>query len=266
MARKKKEKEIEAPEGLPELAADYDETTARVFEVMREEQCSLRDFGHIIGLAPQTIHSQKTRGTSMPISALRKLLRVFPRYSVDWLLYGEGPRYTDGTNQHADEATIYNPQGVYILDGDCTKMPQMPFGAGRKMLVEVPLYRSAALVGLGDAGLDEREAIGHVTTPSARQGDIAIEMRGQAMTPKICDGDVAVLRERDTTSAFYPDRIYTVVTAREAFVGTVVCGDGELTLCCANPAFPVMRIAADEVRRVYVVVGHITPFRYEEVV
>jgi phage repressor protein C with HTH and peptisase S24 domain/DNA-binding transcriptional regulator YiaG len=242
----------------------YDDTTRRIMEIMAEENLSLSKFARVMGVTKTVVAYYKRKGSSMPVSMIRLLFKNLPRYSPDWVLYGEGPKYAADDNAPRYTCTIANPQSVYALDGNPQLTDSLPTNIdGGVATPAVPVYTSATLLGLDAQALGRATAAGHITAEYVREGDVAVVMRGQSMYPTIADGDIVVLRER-RTPRFVPDRFYVVALDDDACFGYVDDSmPGMLTVRGYNPLYPPLQLDAADVRRVYIVVARISPFRVE---
>lgn len=94
-----------------------------------------------------------------------------------------------------------------------------------------------------------------------RQGDyFCLEIHGQSMEPRMCEGDIVVVRKQDTCES--GDTAIVLVNGDEATCKRVVFQDEGVTLISNNPMFPPQFITAEKVRTLPVqIIGVVVELR-----
>jgi hypothetical protein len=285
---------VNRPEGL-------DPSVSRMFDVIADHRLSLNGFCSRIGMNRSSVKSYIECKSSLPSRWIRAIVREFPEYSPHWLTGCDGPKYIkdyimidDGSGAAAtagsegdeyaaavesheasglavpaeehgagDSTYIYNPERAYIVDGDLIDMPPLPMlPPDAPQTPVVPLYGGAASAGHGAYAFEANNVLGTISVRFASPGDIAIAVRGNSMTPLVKSGEVLILRERNTLRGINPDRLYVVATNDDIFIKCIkrVDSDG-LLLHSTNPDFSDFFVESSEVRRIFNVVGIVSPLR-----
>lgn len=70
----------------------------RIMQIMKQENMSQQDFAAALDVSPSSLSSifnGRTNPTSKHVSAIH---RRFPQISINWLMFGEGDMYVNGTS------------------------------------------------------------------------------------------------------------------------------------------------------------------------
>lgn len=95
----------------------------RIRKLMEAQHMNRQVFCDYIGLSQATlsnIFNSKTRPTLSQIDAIKKKI---PSVSTDWLLYGIGPMYTDGTVDPVAEVPNANDEPMLEFKNAATALP-----------------------------------------------------------------------------------------------------------------------------------------------
>lgn len=163
----------------------------------------------------------------------RRVLSTFG-VSKEWLLDGVGEMFVKST----PEEPVLTP----ILDSTL-----------------VPLFNLEAVAGF-DGFIDNEYVEGTMSWPGAKQGDFAVHVSGNSMTPRIPDG--SILLARPYTFIGFDDldfgRVHIVVTDDCAMIKVLRFDPdhpGHVLLVSYNEDYPVRSLPATEIRHLYLAVS-----------
>lgn len=119
-----------------------------------------------------------------------------------------------------------------------------------------PLFEN---VSAGFGSFAESQVVDHipiyVTKKAEAEQTICIRVRGDSMTPVICDGDIVQVRKQDSVIS---GSVAVVMVEDEGFVKSVYYEEGKwLELRSENPDYPPMRFEGSSIDKVRVV-GFVT--------
>lgn len=198
----------------------------RLQEFLKEERISASEFARKMGLSSTYLASMRK---SMPEEKVEKLIGVFPQLNRDWLLYGEGEMYRDTGSPEVD-----------------------PHRLDKHMVPLVPTHARAGSFDVYVVGvnLDTCRKI-YSPVPNA---DLAIQVNGDSMEPKIRNGEFLVL-QKINEKAFIPWGSPLVLNTEN---GTLVkClypsdkGDDYLVAKSYNPDYPPFDVPTDCIIGIY---------------
>lgn len=112
--------------------------------------------------------------------------------------------------------------------------------------VKIPVYGRVA-AGIPIAAIQEILDYEEIPKRMACDGDyFALQVQGDSMYPRICSGDIVILRQQD----FCEDGQIAVVLVgnEDATLKKVIWRAGGVSLIPINPAYPIHNYTADEIR------------------
>lgn len=74
----------------------------RIRLILKKEEYTQQRFSEEANLSPNTVKSVLSRGSNPSSDFLAKFITVFPKYSVNWILTGEGNKTITGFDKYAD--------------------------------------------------------------------------------------------------------------------------------------------------------------------
>lgn len=77
------------------------EIVHRLKDVYKEECGSLNTLSERIGVSLDTLKNIFSRGSKPSLDIILKFVEYFPKYSVEWLLRGEGEKYRGDLNENS---------------------------------------------------------------------------------------------------------------------------------------------------------------------
>lgn len=70
----------------------------RIYQIMKESGMNQKEFSQTTGIAPATLSSIFNGRTSATLNHAQALHQRFPTLRMEWLMFGEGQMYKDGSN------------------------------------------------------------------------------------------------------------------------------------------------------------------------
>lgn len=110
---------------------------------------------------------------------------------------------------------------------------------------QIPYFSEVrASAGYGCLNEDECKEFINVPVQYFRKGNIAINVDGDSMSPKLETGDIIVVDTKDTE--FCENKIVVVNYNDDIYVKKLVTGERGLQLISTNPFYPPIKIGAEE--------------------
>lgn len=226
------------------MTQERSEIKERLMEFLRIRRIKQKEFTAAIGVS-QTYVGAMRKGISS-----EKILRIreqYPELNTDWLLYGEGEMLREGYGEDL-------LKGVCILD----KKEKTPDDDNM-----IPLLPVEACAGrLSDFSEGVRLSDCRRVPSPIRGAELAIEVSGDSMEPKIPDGATIVMK-RINEQAFIPwGNIMVIDTENGVLVKMVFPGDGQDTIEARsiNPKYPPISIPRSSIYGLYRVLGSVQLF------
>lgn len=206
----------------------------RLQQFLKEEGISASEFARKMELSPAYIASMRK---SMPEDKVRKLTRLYPQLSRDWLLYGEGEMYR---SELADK-------GVEPYRLDRHRVPLLPAQAHAGYF---------PLIAQGVLPEDCRE----IYCPRT-DAEMAIPVRGDSMEPKIHDGTILFIKKIND-KAFIPWGSPLVLSTENGSVVKMLYpsskGEDYLEARSYNKDYPPYDIPVDSIYGIYRIICQMT--------
>lgn len=146
---------------------------------------------------------------------------------------------------------LYGVSTDYLLGSD---------GPGKKLAVKIPVYRAVA-AGIPIEATDEIVDWEEIEPELAGTGKyFALRVQGQSMEPRICDGDVVIVRQQEDAST--GDVAIVLVNGNDATCKRIKKDGGGLWLLPNNPAYNPVFYSADEIATLPVrIIGKVVELR-----
>lgn len=198
----------------------------RIAEIARNEHITIgaleRKIGASKGVLSRAIHN----GTDIQAKWIEKIVENYPRYSISWLITGQGAM--------AEEGNTYAPTHTFRLQTDRNLECQ-----------EVPLYDNNATAGLVAIFNDRSiEPTDFLRIPNLPPVDGAVYVRGESMSPLLKSGDIVMYKKKELSiDSFFWGEIYLLSFVSDGDTYTAVkyiqkADDPEkVRLVSFNPAF-----------------------------
>lgn len=193
-----------------------------------------KEFAEFLGIKPTTLSMWYKRNTY----DIELIFNKCEYLNSEWLLTGKGEMLKSNVPSCAPSEDI----GVMI-----------------------PLYNAEASAGVGQLLLDRENVIGKVKVPFAREGDKALTIVGDSMTPAIQSGDVAVVRELPHWYEYLEfGNIFVVVTIEDIFCKVVRrnLSNDSFTLHSYNESYDDFEVPKKFINGIFKVVGVISQRSY----
>lgn len=146
----------------------------RLIEFLKREGISGSEFARKMGLSPAYLASMRK---SMPEEKVERLIELYPQLNRDWLLYGEGDMYKE--EEKSDELSWDDPYVVPLV-------PSLAHAGALSLYCEGVTLQDCRKLKLPIKG-----------------AELAIEVKGDSMEPKIHSGTILVLKKIND-KAFIP--------------------------------------------------------------
>lgn len=198
----------------------------RLQQFLKEEGISASEFSRKMDLSPAYIASMRK---SMPEEKVEKLIRVFPQLNRDWLLFGRGKMYIETGNPEIN-----------------------PHRLDKYMVPLVPTQARAGAFNLYADGYTENDCQ-KIYSPT-RDADLAIQVTGDSMEPKIREGEFLFL-QKINEKAFIPWGSPLVLDTQNGSLVKLLYpsdkGEKYLLAKSYNPAYPPFIIPTESINGIY---------------
>ena len=201
----------------------------RLEAVIKWADMSTNFFSRQIGLSrPDIFYNIKSGKGNLSHNLAKRIVDRFPEISAAWLLTGEGTMLGAPSN-------------------DC----RIPFYEGR--------VTGNMLLGQKDVTPSQ-----YLYVPIVEDCDCAFRSYDDAMAADIMPGSIVFLKKTDL-NAIIPGGIYVVVSTnfillRRVYVALQEDGSRELSLNGSNGAYDTLKVAEDQVKHIFRVVGALRMF------
>jgi phage repressor protein C with HTH and peptisase S24 domain len=211
----------------------------RIYQYLEYNNIKRTPFERKIGVSVGYLAKQKLRKADLGEGNINKILDYCPDLNPTWLLTGKGVMLLKNVNHS-------NLPNSLVPENECIK---------------IPIYNAEALSGKGQLQLKNEYVINNLQVPFARQGDIALTIIGYSMSPKIENGDIAVVRNMPNWKEYLDfGNIFVVVTEEEVYCKKIQKNNNieAFTLQTYNTNCADFDIPQKYIKEVYKVIGVIS--------
>ncbi len=96
----------------------------RIRQIMEQAEMSQQDFSTTLGISAASLSSIFNGRTNPTNNHVMAIHRAFPQINVNWLLFGEGPMYSDENEPDSEGTTVTNEEGATSADGHVVSTPE----------------------------------------------------------------------------------------------------------------------------------------------
>jgi len=202
--------------------------------INENEKLDQRKFAKIVGLNEGSFRNLLSKGGYPSMDTILRIIAKFPKYSVEWLLTGEGSMIKcDPLNVGDDLFSRIKKQGL------------VPFFSDAQMR-----KRNYDL----DVLFREEEPDGFIKIPGINV-DVFFTVSGFGMEPKIFSGDTIGAVRFENIEKPDPDKIYLIVTNDDRMIKNLERDENESDfLWAVSPNHPRFKIYVGEIRRIFQIV------------
>lgn len=176
--------EKEPGEWIPLQASGNGGMNERIKRLIRNENLTYSGFAEKIEISENSLKSMFNRNTAPSYDTLGKIASVYRRYSLDWLLLGEGEMLKE---EPAIITQIHHPKSVERIEEDW----------------KIPLYDVEAAANLKSLFENrDQHIIDVISIPNAPKCDGAMYVRGDSMYPLLKTGDIVAYKQFPVESPY----------------------------------------------------------------
>lgn len=175
-------------EGDPKTSLSYemgcDGMNERIKRLIQNENLTYSGFAEKIEISENSLKSMINRNTAPSYDTLGKIASVYRRYSLDWLLLGEGEMLKE---EPAIITQIHHPKSIERIEEDW----------------KIPLYDVEAAANLKSLFENrDQNIIDVISIPNAPKCDGALYVRGDSMYPLLKTGDIVAYKQFPVESPY----------------------------------------------------------------
>ncbi|MBR3565313.1 MAG: hypothetical protein IKN91_03160 [Paludibacteraceae bacterium] len=232
------------------------------------EQISVRQFEAMIGSSDGKIAKFMQTNSSLKTDTLNKIMEVFPRLSIEWLITGEGSMLKTNVNDTTqmpsrDSAetvpTTTSAQNEQQPAKKTVNYPQNQPLADAKL---IPLVTPTAVAGFGNDtfAIQEADVKEYYIVPKFRYNrvDFMIEISGSSMYPKYSSGDVVACTILHDSSFIQWNKCHVIATREQGLLCKRLMQSDTadaLRLVSDNPNYPPFDVPKSEITGIALVIG-----------
>ncbi|MBD5201932.1 MAG: LexA family transcriptional regulator [Barnesiella sp.] len=220
---------------LPEPKTDT--VIDRIHYIMRINNMSQARFARLIGIDPSNLSKVLTGKSPVSESLINRIV-IDAGVSKSWLRDGLDSPYAKPLM--AEEILIDNPLVPSVMTDDGTPVYDIDVTAGCHNL---------------EAVFSEQRPIGAVSLPGLKHKQIIVPVRGDSMSPTICDGGYVAIRPINDMRNIFWGQIYVVGLEEYRMVKFVRKhpDNSMVILHSANPAYDDMEVLRSDIKSLYLV-------------
>lgn len=163
----------------------------RIKKIAENEGISLYALEKKINASKGVLYISATKGTDVNSKWLSSIIKLYPKYSSEWLLTGEGNMIKNS-------------------GGDNFKIVQESKITDRIIEQKIKLYPLEASANLNTIFCDDNTETDYIYIPNAPKCDAAIYVRGDSMTPIINSGDIVAYKNINSLDYLQYGQMYLV--------------------------------------------------------
>lgn len=208
----------------------------RLIQFISSMNLSRAEFERRSGLANGYV--KKLKG-GLGEAKLNDVLKAFPNLNKVWLLTGEGDMLKGGKSN--DTVSI---SGNDIKEGDFSG---------------TLVYDIDATCGTDcrDILFAKDDIIGSINLPGIRKDSVIIRANGDSMEPRVCDGNLVVIRQIYSWDDIFYGQIYMILLDEYRMIKYIrKCQEDEanyIILHSENPAYDDIRLNKGKIRKLFIV-------------
>lgn len=226
----------------------------RVKKIIQYYNLSICSFEKKTNMSNNSIQTAIKRTAKLKDETLNNILNAFPNISPEWLLTGNGKMLR---RENTYDATTSN-----TIINESTRTYQTTQTNTSLHLDEkskfLPLIPDTALLNIKQSSITTSDfIIDKYHIPSFTNADFLITIKGNSMSPKYNNGDLAACRLIPTDSFLQWNHVYLINTSQGLLTKRIKEGNDEnhVLLVPENPEFQPFQIQKSEVNIIAIVIG-----------
>lgn len=207
----------------------------RILQFIEYKGLKKGEFFSLIDVSPSNFRS-KSLQSEVGGDVIAKISSYFPDVNLKWLLTGEGCIPLGEISSMARDEQCQNYTNEFFI----------------------PVYNAEASAGGGALTLSSEFVVDKIKVPFAREGDSALTIVGNSMTPILNSGDLVVVRQLINWREYIEyGKIFIIVTIDEVFCKVVHKSNEQscFTLHSYNNSYDDFDVSLKFINNMYKVVG-----------